>query len=95
MNLKPEETELRCEWDLVDGKVIGNDVCQRIAFLIEHSLKKVAGGGWETLYLDPNDGRYWELTYPSSEMHGGSPPRLAVVSKEQVESKYGKLRGSE
>jgi len=91
MNLKPDETDLRGEWIVVDGKVIGNEICDRIAFLIKHYLKKVAGGGWETLYVDPNDGRYWELTYPESEMHGGGPPSLAVLSKEQAEAKYGKL----
>jgi Immunity protein 27 len=91
MNLKPDETDLQCEWNFVDGKMIGNDVCDRIDFLVKHHLKKVAGGGWETLYVDPNDGRYWEKTYPQSEMHGGGPARLSVLSKEEAEAKYGKL----
>jgi|GEM_PF-527504 len=91
IHLKPDETDLRCEWNFVAGKMIGNDVCDRIAFLIKHHLKKVAGGGWETLYVDPNDSRYWERTYRKGEMHGGGLPRLAVLSKEQAEAKYGKL----
>ena len=91
MNLKSDETDLRGVWSFVDGKMIANDACKRIESLVKHHLKQVAGGGWETLYLDPNDGRYWEQTYPQGEMHGGGPPRLAVISKAEAEAKYGKL----
>jgi hypothetical protein len=89
MKLEPEETDLRCEWDVVDGKVIGNAVCDRIDHLVSQYLLQVAGGGWETLYQDPYDGRYWELTYPQGEMHGGGPPRLTHLSDEQARAKYG------
>jgi len=33
--------------------------------------------GWDVLYLDPADGRYWERILPSSEMHGGGPADFA------------------
>lgn len=88
MQLQPDETDLCCKWNVVDGVATGNDICDRIALLIKHYLKKVAGGGWETLYVDPNDGRYWELTYPHGEMHGGGPPRLALLETEQARAKY-------
>jgi hypothetical protein len=90
MKLKPEEKDLRCEWDVIEGKVVGNAVCDRIEQLISQHLIKVAGGGWETLYQDPYDGRYWELTYPQGEMHGGGPPRLTYLTHEHVNAKYGR-----
>jgi hypothetical protein len=46
-------------------------------------------GAWETPFQDPNDGRFWERTYPHSEMHGGGPPRLTLMSTEKVRKKYG------
>jgi len=48
-----------------------------------------ADGGWSRLYLDPVDGRYWELIYPQSEIHGGGPPRLAHISADAAKIKYG------
>jgi len=88
MKLEPEETDLQCEWEIVDGKVVGNAVCNRIDHLISHYLLKVAGGGWETLYQDPYDKRYWELTYPQGEMHGGGPPRLRHLPTAEAKAKY-------
>ena len=91
MHIKPEETSFLGEFKVVDGKLTRNEICHRIDFLITHYLRKVAGGGWETLYQDPSDGRYWELTYPEGEMHGGGPPRLRSLPPEEAEGKYGKL----
>ena len=88
MKLEPEETDLRCEWEVVDGKVIGNDVCDRIDLLVSQYLVEVAGRGWETLYQDPYDGRYWELTYPQGEMHGGGPARLTYLPDGRARVKY-------
>jgi len=47
-------------------------------------------GGWDILYRDPQDGRYWELIYPRSHMHGGGPPELRCLTPEETEKKYGK-----
>ena len=33
-------------------------------------------------------GRLWELTYPHSEMHGGGPPRLRVMTRQAAAAKY-------
>jgi Immunity protein 27 len=89
MRLRPEETDLLGKWEVVGGNVIADTTSQRIRVLTTRYLEKVAGGGWETLYRDPDDGRYWELTYPHGEMHGGGPPRLTYLSHEQAKAKYG------
>jgi hypothetical protein len=62
----------------------------RIGWLTSEVLVLVARSedGWDALYRDPADGRYWEHTYPQSELHGGGPPRLAAVSIEYATSKY-------
>jgi hypothetical protein len=93
MKPKPNETQLDCEWKLVDGNVVRNSTCQRIELLVSEYLLKVAGGGWETLYRDPEDGRYWELTYPQGEMHGGGPPRLKYLPIAEAKAKYPVLNG--
>ena len=91
MKLKPNETDLLGKWVVVDGNVIGDTTTERIEALVEERLEKIAvdATGWETLYRDPNDGRYWELTYPQGEMHGGGPPRLTYLSYEAARAKYG------
>ena len=55
----------------------------RAAQLTAMKLVKLASraGGWISLYRDPEDNRLWELSYPQSEMHGGGPPLLRVVSR--------------
>jgi hypothetical protein len=93
MNLRPDEVELVGQW-MFDGRVSHPDpVADRIKHLTEHVLQKVAVskdyGAWETLYRDPADGRLWERTYPQGQMHGGGPPRLAVISPEDASKKYG------
>jgi hypothetical protein len=52
--------------------------------LIEHHLKRVGEdpSGWNILYRDPSDGRYWELIFPHSELQGGGPPTLCQISQE-------------
>ncbi len=89
--LYPYETDLLGKWSVVNGKVVGDETCERIEGLMAKYLKKVAvdKSGWETLYQDAQDRRYWELTYPQGEMHGGGPPRLTHLSHEQVREKYG------
>jgi hypothetical protein len=53
-----------------------------------HELATAEAGG-STLYRDPADGRLWEKTFPQSELHGGGPPRLNVLSEEEARDKYG------
>jgi len=65
------------------GAMLGNATCKRIDLLIHHYLQKVSvtDGGWTINYIDPEDGRYWLLTYPSGEMQGGGPTLLSVIPK--------------
>lgn len=87
MRLLPEEHELYGltaggQWDLVTQS--------RIQQLVSHRLERIGAtdGGWSVLYRDPADGRYWELTYPQSEMHGGGPARLTELSQQEAQQRY-------
>jgi hypothetical protein len=82
------ENRLDGRWEMVAGKMVADAVSDRIAVLVEKHLEKVAASGWATLYRNPYDGRYWELLYPHSEMHGGGPPSLVQVDKDGVREKY-------
>jgi hypothetical protein len=92
MALRPDETDLIGRWIKSGDRVVGDQVEQRIHDLIAHQLKKIAlhpqSGSWQVLYLDPNDGRYWELTYPNSEMHSGGPRPLTHLSLALATAKY-------
>jgi hypothetical protein len=92
MNLLPEERVLTGTWLFEDNTNRGDSVCMRIHWLIDNRLRKVASspewGDWEVLYVDPSDGRYWELTYPLGDMQGGGPPQIRVLSEEIAKAKY-------
>jgi immunity protein 27 of polymorphic toxin system len=52
-----------------DGKwVVDGTTCQLIQHLIGNHFIHVdqRGDGWTKRYQDPQDGSYWELTYPPS-----------------------------
>lgn len=74
MALRPDETDLIGKWIKPGERIVGDQVEQRIHDLITHQLKKIAldpqFGAWQVLYQDPNDGRYWELTYPNGGVGG-------------------------
>lgn len=88
--LGPEETLLKGSWVSKNGRTVEDDVSERIRWLVRSALRRRASdpSGWDTLYEDPRDGRLWELLYPHSEMHGGGPPSLQVVTREAARSKY-------
>jgi hypothetical protein len=92
-SLQANETSLSGQSLLLDEKVVADPTWQRIDWLIQHHLLKVADSpsGWEVLYRDPNDGRYWERTFPQSETHGGGAPRLNAITEGEAEKKYGAL----
>jgi hypothetical protein len=91
MKLNPSETELNGNWIIQGGDVVADKVCSRIETLTEKYLQQVGTdqSGWDQLYLDPADGRLWELLYLQSEMQGGGPPTLRVVGLEEAKAKYG------
>jgi len=91
--LQPHENELIGQLVESNGRIDGDEVCDRIDWLVTHVLNKIAfspeSGGWDTLFRDPTDGRLWERTYPQSHMHGGGPPALFRMTPEQARKKYG------
>lgn len=79
--LKPNEDLIVGNWIFECGGTLADENCKRIEWLIKHCLAEVsrADGGWTTIYRNPADGCYWQLTYPHSEMAGGGPPTLKYV----------------
>lgn len=94
MRIDTTETAIVGSFVVSDGRVRADDNVARIETLRRSHLIELARSpdGWETLFRDPSDGRLWELTYPMSEMHGGGPPALTVVSPEAAAKKYALYR---
>ena len=92
MRIRAEENEIAGGWTNAQGHTEADDNCNRITELTSKFLREIArdSSGWDTLYVDPEDGRFWELTYPNSEMHGGGPPHLKCLSRTEVREKYGR-----
>jgi hypothetical protein len=84
------EREIRGEWLVRQGEVQADANCRRIEALLSDHLHILGtdASGWDQLYQDPDDGRYWELTYPQSELHGGGPQLLRCLTLEEVKEKY-------
>jgi Immunity protein 27 len=93
MKLAPHETTLVGRWFAESGQLRAGATCARINWLTSHHLRQIGiseqWGAWETLFQDPDDGRYWERTYPHGEMQGGGPPALSLLTREQAKAKYG------
>jgi hypothetical protein len=92
--ISPEEIEILGSV-MEDGKMlVDRETCLRINWLASTVLENVGvgkeSGGWEKLYRDPADGRYWLLTYPHGEMQGGGPPALKqlTLTDEELKDKY-------
>lgn len=88
--LSSTESALVGTWELRHGEYVADAVCQRIGQLISSHLRRVCAdpSGWHTLYQDPLDMRYWVLSYPQSEMHGGGPPALVTVSSDEAAKQF-------
>lgn len=91
MTLTSHEHLLQGQWGSVDGRLVADQTCERIAELIRSHLTEVArdASGWDVLYRAPDDGRLWELTYPQSHLHGGGPPQLRHLDENEARTKYG------
>jgi hypothetical protein len=89
--LEPNESVLTGQWVMEGNRVVADETCQRIEWLVTSRLERLEkdGSGWETLYRNPRDGRLWEHTYPQGAMHGGGPPELHVISSDVAAGKYG------
>ena len=88
--IRPAETAIVGRWEIVSGSPRADSVANRINELTHTYLTRIAVSqdGWERLYRDPADSRLWELTYPHSEMQGGGPPMLRVLSVQEAREKY-------
>lgn len=84
--LGPDESELFAN----SGDSDDEATTARIESLISSYLERIAeaNGGWTVLFRDPSDHRFWELTYPESELHGGGRPKLSVLSPAQAHQRY-------
>jgi len=84
------ETLIEGDWEVANGRMIPNAAVKRIRSLISDELTKIAvsSNGWETLYQDPRDGRYWELMFLHGEMHGGGPESLRWIDGHTARQKY-------
>lgn len=91
MKLLPAEACLTGTWVLNDGRIVGDGVCARMRDLTGNHLRKLGhdASGWDALFVDPADGRLWELSYPEGGGHGGGPPELRHLSAAQAQEKYG------
>jgi hypothetical protein len=96
MKIDPSETVLTGNWVEDHGRVIADQMCERINALIQTHLEELGRdpSGWDALYRDPDDGRLWELAYPQSELHGGSPPQLRALTIHEAKQKYGDVLGN-
>lgn len=90
MKLKPDEIELHGKWKLIGTSIKADTTSKRIERLISTYLIEIDEdeSGWNKLYQDPDDKRYWELSYPESEIYGGGAPLLKRISLEEAKEKY-------
>ena len=90
LRLQPDECDLLGQWMRSGSSAEGDAVCRRIEELTAGVLEPLAVSldGWSRLYRDPFDLRLWEETYPSSDRHGGGPPRLSVIAEVDAVLRY-------
>ena len=81
--------ELVGQWLVEGGKVVADEATKRIEHLTSSVLVKRATGNWTILFQDPADRRFWQLTYPHGEMHGGGPPKLQAIDAATAASVFG------
>ena len=89
--MKPiEEAELTGKWLFENGKVVGDEIEERICELVEDRFTRLADreGGWVILHRDPVDRSLWELSFPQSGLHGGGPHRLTRLTEDQARDLY-------
>jgi len=76
---------------MVGDRFIASRETERIDLLLANHLIKVAERevGWTWLLKGPSDGRFWELSYPFGDRHGGGPPKLEVLTRAAAKALYG------
>ena len=88
--IAPHESELQGRWIEVEGRITEDSMCKRIELLIAEYLVKIGKdvSGWLTLFQDPEDGRYWQRSFPHSDWQGGGPPLLTVLTEKEARERY-------
>lgn len=88
--INSNEIKIIGNWTFNGQKMTEDEQCKRIYWLRDNYLKYITSdkSGWDILYQDPEDKRYWELTFPNSELQGGGPPSLIMISKEDAMKRY-------
>lgn len=96
MKIDPDEVVIKGRWIWLENRVIADEVSKRINALVNDYLKEIGrdSSGWNALYLDPTDGRLWELTYPEADSHGGGPPQLRCLASDEAKIKYSNAKFS-
>lgn len=91
-DLGPDERQLTGQW--TPGGV-ADAVDERIFWLVTKRLlpKGRSADGWDALFVDPRDGRFWELTFPQGSLFGGGPRQLTSMSPALADEKYGSTHG--
>ena len=90
--IKSNETIIDSDWMNPSNhltKEKASEVQRRINWLTANYLERLVAISWGVLYIDRNDNRFWELTYPKSYMEGGIPLLLKNIDKDTALSKYG------
>ncbi len=90
MKIKPNETIIESDPIILGSDEDVSKASERIDDLIYNYLieKARANGGWDILFQDPADQRYWELTAPKGEYHGCGPLRLSYIPNQDATLKY-------
>lgn len=86
--LASNEHEICGQWLVSNGAVAADEACHRIEWLITTALSFIDTGesGWERVYQDPRDSRFWLLSYPQSHLQGGGPPSLRAINSQEAAS---------
>ena len=77
-------------WEKTSDGISFDENSKRIEFLVNEYLVEVAvdKSGWNKLYQDPKDKRFWELEYQFGEMHGGGIPLLKMITHAEAKNKF-------
>lgn len=86
----PAETLLMSGPSWKDGKPVPNPTGRRIETLLHSHLVRLADAesGWCVLYRDPEDQRFWELSFPHGELQRGGPKMLKCLSEAEAKAKF-------
>ena len=91
-DLEPHERQLSGRWNAEVANGVGDVVDARIFWLVTERLTPTARSfdGWDAVFFDSRDGRFWELTFPHGSLFAGGPRQLTLVSPDVVAEKYGR-----